>query len=105
MSMSASAPLGGPPKKPNEFEKVDSVQPDALTLELLAQDGVQVGVVHCPASATQGRLPKDYRSDAMPGKDAFRAAIKLANDMKVAIVVLDEQDLWPAEWGVLYLAE
>ena len=103
--MDITAKLGGTPKKPNEFEKVDSVQADAITLELIAQDGVQFGVVHCPASASGGRLPKDYRSEAMPGKDAIRAAVKLANDMKAAIVVLDPQDLWPAEWGTLFVTE
>ncbi|MGL4495392.1 MAG: hypothetical protein ACRCUX_06225, partial [Beijerinckiaceae bacterium] len=76
-----------------------------LTLELVAQDGAQFGRVHCPASATGGRLPKDYHSEAMPGKEAFRAAIKLANDMKAPIVVLDPQDLWPSEWGTLYETE
>lgn len=103
--MDITAKLGGPPKKPNEFEKVDSVQSDAITLELIARDGVQFGVVHCPASASGGRLPKNYRSEAMPGKEAIKSAIKLANDMKAAIVVLDPQDLWPSEWGVLFITE
>lgn len=89
----------------NEFEKVDSVQPDALTLELIAQDGVQVGVVHCLASAAPGKLPKDYKSQPLPGKDAFRSAIKLANELKVAMVVLDPQDLWPEDWGQLFISE
>lgn len=102
--MELTTKLGGTPKK-NEFEKVDSVQSDAITLELIAQDGAQFGIVHCPASAAGGRLPKDYRSQPMPGKEAIRAAVKLANDMKAAIVVLDSQDLWPAEWGVLYITE
>jgi hypothetical protein len=102
--MEINAKLGGMPKK-NEFEKVDTVQPDAITLELVAQDGVQFGVVHCPASASGGRLPKDYKSQPMPGKEAFRAAVKLANDMKVAITVIDSQELWPAEWGALFVTE
>ena len=102
--MEINAKLGGTPKK-NEFEKVYTIQPDAITLELIAQDGVQFGVVHCPASATGGRLPKNYKSEAMPGKDAIRAAVKLANDMKAAIVVLDEQELWPEEWGTLFITE
>lgn len=105
MSMEASFPVGGPPKKKNEFERVGEVQPDAITFELIAEDGTQFGRVHCPASATNGRLPKDYHSEAMPGKEAFRAAIQLANEMKLAIVVLDPQELWPAEWGILYETE
>lgn len=89
----------------SEFEKVDSIQSDALTLELIARDGAQFGIVHCAASATGGRLPKDYASGALPGQEAFRSAVKLANELKVPMVVLDSQDLWPAEWGQLYLAE
>jgi hypothetical protein len=103
--MEITAKMGGPhrPAK-NEFEKVESVQPDALTLELIARDGAQFGIVHCPAAATGGRLPKDYRSEPMPGKEAIKSAVKLANDMKAPIVVLDPQELWPAEWGTLYIA-
>ncbi len=103
--MELKTTMGGPPGRKNEFEKVDSIQPDALTLELLAKGGAQFGVVHCPAKATGGRLPKDYKSEAMPGKEAIKSAIKLANDMKAPIVVLDPQDLWPADWGTLFIAE
>jgi hypothetical protein len=101
MSMNVSAGFG--PK--NEFEKVDSVQPDALTLELFEKDGAPHGAVHCPAGATGGRLPKDYHSDPMPAKEAFRSAIKLANDMKAPVVVLDPADLWPKEWGQLFIID
>ncbi len=38
----------------------------------------------------------------MPPKEAFRAAIKFANDVKVAMVVVDPDGLWQAEWGTLY---
>lgn len=101
MSMNVSADFG--PK--NEFEKVESVQTDALTLELVADEVAAQGIVHCPAAATGGRVPKDYRSEPLPAKDAFRAAIKLANDMKAPIVVLDAQNLWQKEWGQLFIAE
>jgi hypothetical protein len=89
----------------NEFEKVDSLQADALTLELVARDGVQFGIVHCAASATNGRLPKDYSSGELAGQEAFRSAIKLANELKVPIVIFDPQDIWPAEWGTLFVTE
>jgi hypothetical protein len=46
----------GPRGPKNEFEKVDAVQPDAITLELVAQEGVQFGVVHGSASASGGRM-------------------------------------------------
>lgn len=101
--MEISATMGGTARK-NEFEKVEGIVDDAITLELVAQDGVQFGVVHCPAAATAGRLPKDYKSAPLEGREAFRSAIKLANDLRLAIVVLDPQDLWPAEWGALFVA-
>jgi len=100
--MQVDTTLGGG-KPPNEFEKVDAVQPDALTYEIAAGDEAQLGIIHCPAAATGGRLPKDYRSAPMPGKEAFRSAIKMANDMKTPIVVLDPLNLWPKEWGVLFV--
>ena len=72
----------------------------ALTL---ARDGdKQSGTVTCPASATGGSLPKGFRSAEMPLKEAFRAAIKFANDFKVPMVVIDPDGLWQAEWGTLY---
>ncbi len=47
------------------------------------------GIVTCPGSATSGRLPKGFHSAEMPLKEAFRAAIKFANDFKVPMVVVD----------------
>jgi hypothetical protein len=41
-------------------------------------------------------------SDKMPAKDAFRSAVKLANEIKAAIVVHDPAAQWQAEWGDLY---
>lgn len=89
----------------NEFEKVDSIQPDALTL-VLSEAGEELkGQVHCPASATGGRLPKDFRGAVLPAKEAVRAAVKMANDMKLPMVVLDPQERWLEEWGTLYVTE
>jgi hypothetical protein len=34
--------------------------------------------------------------------ESFRSAIKLANEMKVAVVILDPLGIWKAEWGDLY---
>ncbi len=89
----------------NEFEKVSAVQPDALTFELSLVEGVQMGAIYCPSTATHGRLPKDYASGPMPAKEAFRAAVQLANEMKVPIVVLDPLETWPHDWGVLFVTE
>lgn len=89
----------------NEFEKVDSVQPDALTLVLAAPEGQLHGVIHCPAAATGGRLPKDFTSNPLPEREAIQSAIKLANDLKLPLVILDPEDLWPESWGLLFVAE
>ena len=40
----------------------------------------------------------------MDDVEAFRSAIRLANEIKSPIVVLDPQGLWNAEWGDLYRA-
>lgn len=86
----------------NSFEQVDETPSDALSL-ILARDGEkQSGTLVCPASAAPGRLPKDFRSAEMPLKESFRAAVKFANDFKVAMVVVDPDGLWQAEWGTLY---
>ena len=37
-----------------------------------------------------------------PPTNSFRSAIKLANEMKVAIVVLDPKGIWKPEWGDLW---
>ncbi len=86
----------------NRFEQVDEAPSDALTLTLTRDGDPGSGRFVCPASATRGGLPKDFRSPAMPPKEAFRAAIKFANDVKVAMVVVDPDGLWQAEWGTLY---
>ncbi|MDR7040127.1 hypothetical protein J2X36_004908 [Methylobacterium sp. BE186] len=86
----------------NQFEQVDEPPQDALSL-MLRRDGDRLsGQSFCPASASGGRLPKDFRSAEMPLKEAFRAAIKFANDFKVPMVVVDPDGLWQPEWGTLY---
>ena len=89
----------------NRFEQVDEIQPDCITLSL-SKDGEQpTGRVVFPASASNGRLAEDCVSEPLPVKDSFRAAVRLANDAKVAIVVMDPDGAWDAEWGTLYRAE
>lgn len=89
----------------NEFELVTSTQDDALTLLIGKNGDALMGAVLCPALATGGRLPKDYNSGSLPGQEAFRSAVKLANELKVPIVIMDPQGVWPAEWGTLYVTE
>lgn len=86
----------------NRFEQVDEVQPDAITITFSKEGDKEMGVVVFPASASGGRLTEDRISDPLPPVDSFRSAIKLANEMKVAIVVFDPQAVWKAEWGDLY---
>ncbi|GJE61218.1 hypothetical protein [Methylobacterium trifolii] len=90
------------PTTTNRFEQVDEAPDDAMTLTLRRDGEKMYGVVTCPASATGGRLPKNFTSDEMPLKDAIRSAIRLANEMTVALVVADPDGLWQADWGTLY---
>jgi hypothetical protein len=89
----------------NRFEQVDGPQEDAITLLLGKKEGGSVGAIHCPAACARGRLEEDKTSDEQPAKDAYRAAIKLANELKAPLVVADPDGIWDAEWGALYRAE
>jgi len=88
----------------NRFEAVDEVQPDAITLLLDNSGTGEIGSVIFPASASSGRLSQDRISGELPAKDAFLSAIRLANEMKVAVVVHDPLGIWKKEWGELYRA-
>lgn len=89
----------------NRFEQVDEPQADAITLSLSARDGETFGRIACPAELAGGHLVNDFVSDEMEPKEAFRSAIRLANEIKAVIVVEDAQGLWQDEWGVLYRDE
>lgn len=86
----------------NRFEIVDEIQPDAITLELAPGGDPETGRLHIPAACTSGMRSEDYTSDSVPKVDAFRTAIAIANQLKVAIVVMDAEGVWMAEWGDLY---
>ena len=86
----------------NRFEQVDEFQQDAITLALEQRSEGRWAYVVCPAAAVEGRLPKDFRSDDMAPIDALKAAVQLANELKVAIVVMDRDGIWQKEWGELY---
>ena len=86
----------------NRFEQVDEIQPDAVALTLAKVESGDVGTVILPASAAGGRLTDDQVSAALPAMEAFRSAVRLANEMKVAMVVIDPAGAWKAEWGQLY---
>jgi hypothetical protein len=86
---------------PNRFEQVDETQPDAITLILEQRIDGRWAKVHCPASA-HAALQKDSTSESMAPKDALASAVKLANELKLAIVVVDPDGGWKKEWGELY---
>jgi hypothetical protein len=86
----------------NRFERVSEVQPDAITLSLSLSAAGEVGSVVFPASASGGRIAEDRVSAELPAVDSFRSAVKLANEMKVAIVVMDPDNVWKDNWGELF---
>jgi hypothetical protein len=86
----------------NRFEQVDEIQPDAITLSLWKGEDQDYGNIVCPAAISGGRLAEDTTSNQLPAKDAFRSAVRLANEIKAAIVVMDPDIVWQGEWGDLY---
>jgi hypothetical protein len=86
----------------NRFEQVDEIQPDAITLTLSAEGEEPVGTVTCPAALTNGRFPADLTAGPGPAKDAFRHALKLGNEFRAAVVVIDPDSVWQKEWGDIY---
>jgi hypothetical protein len=86
----------------NRFEQVDEIQPDAVTLILKRESDGETGSIVFPATASGGRLSADQVSGQLPAQDAYRGAIRLANEMKVAIVVWDPDAVWNKDWGDLY---
>ena len=89
----------------NRFEQVDEVQPDAITISLGKGDAGLCLQVHCPAALSGGRLAEDTTSRDMPLIEGFRSAVKLANEIKAPLVVIDPDGLWMPEWGTLYRAD
>lgn len=86
----------------HRFELVDEPQPDAITLALLSRGGQRYGRITCPAGLNPGRLRKDVTSGEIGDAEAFRSAIRLANEIVAPVVVHDPQGLWKPEWGKLY---
>ena len=44
-------------------------------------------------------------TEPMPAKDTFSGTLRLANQLKIAIVVQDPDGVWKPEWGELYRHE
>jgi len=85
----------------NRFEQVDELQPDAINLTLVQKSDGQIGIIHCPQTAS-AELPADLTSEEMPIRDAVSGAIQLANAKKIAVVVIDRDNIWKPEWGDLW---
>ena len=86
----------------NRFEQVDEVVADAITIVLSQQtDGQCWAKVYCPRTA-HASLQVDRISEPVAPKDALSGAVRLANQLKLAIVVADPDGVWKAEWGELY---
>ena len=86
----------------NRFEQVDEPQIDAISVVMEQRSDGRWAYVHCPTSAVSGRLPRDYRSEDLAPVVALENAVKLANELKVAIVVVDRDAIWQPSWGELY---
>ena len=86
---------------PNRFEQVDDVVDDAIALILEQRADGQWAKVFCPKAALPN-LGDDRTSASMAPKDALSSAVKLANEAKAPIVVIDPDSVWKKEWGELY---
>ena len=88
----------------NRFEQVDEAVDDAINVIMEQRGDGQWAKVACPKSAHPG-LTEDKISADMAPKDALSNAVKLANELQLAIVVVDRKGVWKKEWGELYRAE
>ncbi len=85
----------------NRFEQVDAPEPDAVTLVLSRRGEDAFGTVVCPAEVAGGSLKEDAVSEELGAVVAFRSAIRLANELKSVVVVVDPDGVWLDQWGTL----
>ena len=88
----------------NRFEQVDEAVGDAINVIIEQRGDGQWAKVFCPKSAHDG-LSEDKTSANLPPTEALSNAVKLANELKLAIVVVDPNAVWKKEWGELYRVE
>jgi hypothetical protein len=85
----------------NRFEQVDQVVGDAVTVVLSQRADGQWATVVCPKSVHES-LTADRVTEPMAPQVALSGAVKLANQLKIAIVVQDPDGVWKKESGELY---
>jgi hypothetical protein len=85
----------------NRFEQVDEIVQDAITVSLEQRPDGQWAKVVCPRSAHES-FAADRVTEPLPPKDALSGAVRLANDLKLPIVIHDPDGVWKKEWGELY---
>jgi hypothetical protein len=88
----------------NRFEPVDEVVGDSVTSVLSQRADGRWATVVCPKSAHES-LNADRVTEPMAPKLAFSGAVRLANQLEIAIVVQDPDGVWKPEWGELYRDE
>jgi hypothetical protein len=87
----------------NRFEQVDEAVDDAINVILEQRADGQWAKVACSRRAHPS-LAEDKVSGDLPPSDALAGAVKLANELKLAIVVVDRDGVWKKQWGELYRA-
>src|SRR5208282_4315583 len=77
----------------NRFEQVDEIVGDAITVALEQRPDGQWAKVVCPKSAHES-FATDRVTEPLPPKDALSGAVRLANDLKLPIVIHDPDGVW-----------
>jgi hypothetical protein len=88
----------------NRFEQVDQPVADAVTVILKQRADGQWAKVACPKRAHPS-LVDDEISESLPPTYALSNAVKLANALKIEVVVVDPNGIWKKEWGKLFVDE
>ena len=70
-------------------------------MTLIGRGDGRVGIIHCPKTASPDP-PDDLTSYEMPIREAVSGAIQLANTKKIALVVIDRDNIWKTDWGDLW---
>ena len=61
-----------------------------------------VGTVRIPRALLPGERESGVDSGELQAREAFRSAVRIANEMKLPVVVIDPDGVWDAAWGALY---